>query len=419
MPVARPARPASRRRPRSVFPSAASSTRSSCETAAPGDHGDRRHGVEVEAHAPDSRGSASPGSATSSLEPLEPVRAEVDRGPSPSRISSAIACADRGRLHEAVAREAAGRVDAVGDPPEDRVGVGRHVVEPGPGLADPAAGGRREAVRQPLEPVVEDRLVDGRLEAPARLGVAPSRARAGRRGGGSGSRVSASTTIGSRCRQPRRAARWRAAGGRAAESAARRRPARRARPTRGRRRSRACLRRRAGSRRACARAPRPRARAARRTSSRASPRADRRRRPRRRTPPRARRRSRARRRTTRRRARPGTPSDGLELPPRLELGQPRLGRREEQVADLEEERRAELGEERDALAREPHLGRGRELLADAAHRPRGRAAADLAAVAEHDVARSAEREPVGDAGPDRPAPATRITAARAPRARRR
>src|SRR5438477_118702 len=61
-------------------------------------------------------------------------------------------------------------------------------------------------------------------------------------------------------------------------------------------------------------------------------------------------------------------------------------RREEDVPDLEEERRAELLEEADAVSRETDLGRGRELLPHAAHRLRGRAPGHLAAVAEDDIA---------------------------------
>ena len=50
--------------------------------------------------------------------------------------------ADRRGLHEAVAREAAGGVETVGDHADDRVRVGRHVVEAGPRAAK-----RRTAAR--------------------------------------------------------------------------------------------------------------------------------------------------------------------------------------------------------------------------------------------------------------------------------
>src|SRR5439155_25276643 len=55
-------------------------------------------------------------------------------------------------------------------------------------------------------------------------------------------------------------------------------------------------------------------------------------------------------------------------------------------------------EERDRLVGEQHLGCGRELLADSAHRLAGRARGDLGALGEHDVARSPQRQVVGDAG---------------------
>src|SRR5207237_1170429 len=80
----------------------------------------------------------------------------------------------------------------------------------------------------------------------------------------------------------------------------------------------------------------------------------------------------------------------------------RAGRGEEDVSDLEEERRPELFEEADAVARESHLRRRRELLANAAHRLRGRPTGDLAAVAEHDVARPSQGELVRNAGAYRP-----------------
>ena len=91
----------------------------------------------------------------------------------------------------------------------------------------------------------------------------------------------------------------------------------------------------------------------------------------------------------------------LKLQPLVEGSAPVLGRGEEQVADLVEVRWPELLEEADALLRQPDLGGGGELLPDAAHRARRRLARDLAAVAEDDVARAAQREVVGDARADR------------------
>ena len=84
------------------------------------------------------------------------------------------------------------------------------------------------------------------------------------------------------------------------------------------------------------------------------------------------------RRTTGRRSRTGTPSSSCKASSLLQPRQPFLGRGDEQVADLVEERRAELLEEADARLRETNLGGGRELLADAAHRLRRRAARRLA-----------------------------------------
>jgi hypothetical protein len=76
--------------------------------------------------------------------------------------------------------------------------------------------------------------------------------------------------------------------------------------------------------------------------------------------------------------------------------QPRLGRRQEQVPDLLEERCAELLEEAHAAARETHLRLGRELLADAPHRPAGRAARDLGRIGEHHVVGPCQCKVVGD-----------------------
>ena len=75
----------------------------------------------------------------------------------------------------------------------------------------------------------------------------------------------------------------------------------------------------------------------------------------------------------------------LDRPPLLELRQPWFRRGEEEVADLLEERLAQLAKEPDARLREPDLGLGRELLPHAAHRLSGRTAGDLTDVREHDV----------------------------------
>ena len=91
----------------------------------------------------------------------------------------------------------------------------------------------------------------------------------------------------------------------------------------------------------------------------------------------------------------------LQLAPFLEARETVLGRRDEEIADLLEEPRAERREELDALAREHDLGGGRELLAHAAHRARGRAAAELAAFGDDDVVGAGERKVVRDAGADR------------------
>ena len=91
----------------------------------------------------------------------------------------------------------------------------------------------------------------------------------------------------------------------------------------------------------------------------------------------------------------------LELRSALERREPLLGRREEQVADLVEERPPELLEEADRRAGQPHLCLGRELLPHAAHCLPRRSGGDLGAIGEHDVVRSAQRQLVGDARADR------------------
>src|SRR6185437_12563336 len=74
-----------------------------------------------------------------------------------------------------------------------------------------------------------------------------------------------------------------------------------------------------------------------------------------------------------------------------------LGRREEEVADLVEERRAQLLEEADARLGEQDLRLGGELLANAAHRLGCRAPDNAPAVAEDDVVGSQLREVKSDA----------------------
>ena len=78
-----------------------------------------------------------------------------------------------------------------------------------------------------------------------------------------------------------------------------------------------------------------------------------------------------------------------------------LGGREEEVADLLEERSAELAEEPHARLRQPHLRLGRELLPDTAHRLSGRTARDLPHLGEHDALGAAKREVVRDRRADR------------------
>ena len=91
----------------------------------------------------------------------------------------------------------------------------------------------------------------------------------------------------------------------------------------------------------------------------------------------------------------------LQQAPLVEVGEPFLRRREEEVADLAEEAGAERGEELDALAREHDLRRGRELLAHAAHRTRRRAGGELAALRDDDIVGAEQRKLVGDARADR------------------
>src|SRR5215204_1098162 len=96
------------------------------------------------------------------------------------------------------------------------------------------------------------------------------------------------------------------------------------------------------------------------------------------------------------------PQLSLETRPSSELGRPLLRRRQEEVADLLEERRFQPGEEPRAGLGKPYLRRGRELLPDPAHRLARRARRHLRAVAEHDsVLRATQGEVIGDARPDR------------------
>ncbi len=172
--------------------------------------------------------------------------------------------ADRGRLHEAVAGEAARRVDAVGDRADDRVRVGRHVVEAGPRAPDRRARAGRVAMREPPAPVL-DEVVAARPAGPSQRfdgSVIASRSAVG----ADAAEVEAGLGL-DRHRQverkrPRRARRRRA-GGRAAARAARARDVGRARRTPLRSRGRASPRRARARRRAPAPPPRARPRAAR------------------------------------------------------------------------------------------------------------------------------------------------------------
>src|SRR5690242_6519001 len=68
------------------------------------------------------------------------VGRQVELGFTAQQLLSDRASNGRG-LHEAVAGESAGGVDAVADPADDRVCVRGHVVEPGPGAHDRSSGG--------------------------------------------------------------------------------------------------------------------------------------------------------------------------------------------------------------------------------------------------------------------------------------
>ena len=239
-------------------------------------------------------------------------------------------------------------------------------------------------MREALEPVLERPLVDDLVAPPARAPLASSRARAGRRGGGSGTPTPP--------RRPSAASSGRTSSGPIVEELAHERADRQlARGSElGRLRSRtrhehvAVELARVGAlahlHPALARAAHELARDRRRVGDAVL----------------RQRRRRARRRCAARRCAAASTSLDRDTERRAaaprrssQRCEPRFGRREEEVADLVEERRPELLEEADRLLREPHLGRGRELLPHAAHRLRRRAGRDLARVAEHDVARTA------------------------------
>ena len=86
----------------------------------------------------------------------------------------------------------------------------------------------------------------------------------------------------------------------------------------------------------------------------------------------------------------------LELSSFLELGEASLGGGQEEVADLIEEWRPQLFEEADARLRELDLRRGRELLPNAPHRLRRRTAGNRTTIAEHDSFGTELRQVVGD-----------------------
>ena len=244
----------------------------------------------------------------------------------------------------------------------------------------------------------EERLVDGLLEAPARLGLRHREPEVGPRDGGSGSRALASTTIGRSSGRPRAPRRSRELTGKRPDRELH--PARRARST--------------------DRGPHATTSSLRGTSARPSPPAP---------PPRARRAADKLARHHRRIRHPvlaadaraedvvvrrpstyeastlstGTPSSACSSRRSSSAARP-SGRREEEVADLLEERRPELLEEADARLCQAHLGGSRELLADTAHGFRGRTRGDACAVGEDDVPRAELGEVVRNGGAGRPRP---------------
>ena len=250
--------------------------------------------------------------------------------------------------------------------------VGRHVVEAGPRALDlgPAAGGNRWASRSSRSP--KTRLVDRRVEAPARLRRRPSPARAGR---GCARRkwkpVSCSTTIGRSSAHVERRRLEQLPAERPDRQV--RRPHRpRPRPTTGRSRSTSTSHS-TSSARTPSRTSTPRS-AARRTSSRATAGGSATRRCRHTTAPSD---------VVRRARRPGTYALDGNAERRAEAPRARAGSRavvggRRGRGSRPAGRRAARAslEEGDALARERDLGRGRELLAHSAHRARRRPAGD-------------------------------------------
>src|SRR5580765_8692720 len=103
-------------------------------------------------------------------EPRQAVRRQVQRGLAVKELFGN-GPADGRRLHESVAGESACRIEAVAYRSDDRMRIGSHVVEAGPRACEAALASRRIAVRETLEPVAENRLVDDLLEAPTRRGI--------------------------------------------------------------------------------------------------------------------------------------------------------------------------------------------------------------------------------------------------------
>src|SRR6478609_2281813 len=79
---------------------------------------------------------------------------------------------DGRRLHEAVAAEPCGGVPTFPDRPDDRMGVGRHVVQARPGALDRRLRGRRVAIRETLANVLDERLVHYLVARPPRRRLA-------------------------------------------------------------------------------------------------------------------------------------------------------------------------------------------------------------------------------------------------------
>src|SRR5919106_4947507 len=85
----------------------------------------------------------------SRAEAFQPVGGEIERRSALDYLLGDGA-ADGRRLHEPVAGEAAGGVDALADPADDRMRVRAHVVEPRPRPSDAGAPRGREAAAEPL-----------------------------------------------------------------------------------------------------------------------------------------------------------------------------------------------------------------------------------------------------------------------------